>query len=152
MYLPLRVVVSTEMLWLCAALCFAQTFQLAPSIEAKRPSVAQGGYNARATPSLGWGSGLEVAQQARAAQAALAAGDYAGASSHAERAAKAAPQNPDLCFLLGYAARLGGYYPASANAYQRGLAVRPGSVQGLAGLAQTYAKMHSRVAGRGAWV
>lgn len=141
MYLPVRVVVSAGTLWLCAALCCAQTFQLAPSSEAKRPSVAQGGDNARAAPSLGWGSGLEVAQQARAAQAALAAGDYAGASLHAERAAKAAPQNPDLWFLFGYAARLGGHYPASANAYQRGLAVRPGSVQGMAGLAQTYAKM-----------
>ena len=92
-------------------------------------------------PSIGWGSSLEVAQQARAAQTALAAGDYAAASSHAERAAKAAPQNADLWFLFGYAARLGGRYQTSVDAFQRGLAVQPGSVQGLAGLAQTYAKM-----------
>ena len=135
-----RVVVSAGMLLLGAALSFAQTFEVAPRESKRRPATSTPKAQA-AGNTLGWGSGLEVAQQARAAQAALSAGDYTAASAHAERAAKAAPQNADLWFLFGYAARLGGHYQTSADAYQRGLAVRPNSVQGLAGLAQTYAKM-----------
>src|SRR5450755_518023 len=150
----LRAVVLAGMLWLIAAICCAQTFEVAPVGGDPKPTRATSGKTAektssktagtiktQAAPSLGWGSGLEVAQQARAAQAALAAGDYAAASSHAERAAKAAPQNADLWFLFGYAARLAGRYQISADAFQRGLAVRPASIQGMAGLAQTYAKM-----------
>ncbi len=141
-----RVAVPVGMLLLGAVLCHAQTFEVAPPSNAKRTAAATVRPRAQAAlptseNTLGWGSGLEVAQQARAAQAALGAGDYAAASSHAERAAKAAPQNADLWFLFGYAARLAGRYQVSADAFQRGLAVRPTSVQGLAGLAQTYAKM-----------
>jgi len=138
-----RVVVLAGILLLGSALCCAQTFEVGSHDEAKgkpgSPSTKKG--QAPADQPLGWGSGLEVAQQARAAQAALAAGDYAAATSHAERAAKAAPQNADLWFLFGYAARLGGHYQTSADAFQHGLAVRPGSIQGVAGLAETYAKM-----------
>jgi len=90
---------------------------------------------------LGWGSGIEVARQARAAQDALKRGDYAAAVSFAERAAKAAPQNAELWFLLGYAARLDGRYQAALDAYDHGLKIQPNSVRGMAGLAQTYAKM-----------
>jgi tetratricopeptide (TPR) repeat protein len=145
-YVSHRVAVSAGMLLLGAVLSFAQTFEVAPRSDAKLPPAAARTPRARVAPptaenTLGWGSGLEVAQQARAAQAALGTGDYAAASSHAERAAKAAPQNADLWFLFGYAARLAGRYQISADAFQRGLAVRPASVQGLAGLAQTYAKM-----------
>lgn len=133
------------MLLLGTALCCAQTFEVAPNTDASRTSGATSPARARTAPTtaenIGWGSGLEVAQQARAAQAALGAGEYAAASAHAERAARAAPQNADLWFLFGFAARLAGRYQASADAFQRGLAVRPASVQGLAGLAQTYAKM-----------
>ena len=140
-----RVVVPAGVLLLGAALCCAQTFEVAPHSDASRTSGATSPARARAAPTtaenIGWGSGLEVAQQARAAQAALGAGEYAAASAHAERAARAAPQNADLWFLFGYAARLAGRYQASADAFQHGLAVRPASVQGLAGLAQTYAKM-----------
>ena len=144
-----RVVVPAGVLLLGAALCCAQTFEVAPHSDASRTSGATGPAKARAAPptaenTLGWGSGLEVAQQARAAQAELSAGDYTAASAHAERAARAAPQNADLWFLFGYAARLAGRYQASADAFQRGLAVRPASVQGLAGLAQTYDKMGRR--------
>jgi len=46
-----------------------------------------------------------------------------------------------LWFLLGYAARLDGRYPVSIDAYNRGLQRQPNSARGLAGLAQTYAKM-----------
>jgi tetratricopeptide (TPR) repeat protein len=82
-----------------------------------------------------------VARQARAAQDALKRGDYAAAVSFAERAAKAAPQNAELWFLLGYAARLDGRYQIALDAYDRGLKIQPNSVRGMAGLAQTYARM-----------
>ncbi|MGA2020092.1 MAG: tetratricopeptide repeat protein [Candidatus Sulfotelmatobacter sp.] len=90
---------------------------------------------------LGWGSSIEVARQARAAQDALKRNEYATAVSFAERAAHSAPQNADLWFLLGYCDRLGGHYQASVDAFNRGLKLRPGSASGMAGLAQTYAKM-----------
>ena len=90
---------------------------------------------------MGWGNSIEVARQARAAQDALNKGNYRAAADFAERAAKAAPQNPDFWFLLGYSARLAGRYSTSLDAYQRGLQARPSSIQGLSGLAQTYAKM-----------
>ena len=90
---------------------------------------------------LSWGAGIEVARQARAAQDALKKNDYAGAVSHAQRAAESAPQNAELWFLLGYTARLAERYPLSVDAYNRGLQRQPNSARGLAGLAQTYAKM-----------
>jgi tetratricopeptide (TPR) repeat protein len=82
-----------------------------------------------------------VARQARAADEALKRNDYAAAISYAERAAKAAPRNPELWFLVGYCDRLGDHYQASVDAYNRGLKLQPGSLRGMAGLAQTYAKM-----------
>jgi tetratricopeptide (TPR) repeat protein len=90
---------------------------------------------------LGWGSSIDVARQARAAQDALKRNDFAAAVSYAERAAKSAPQNPELWFLLGYSARLENHYQASVDAYLRGLRIQPHSLKGMAGLAQTYAKM-----------
>ncbi|MCU1300796.1 MAG: Tetratricopeptide repeat protein [Candidatus Sulfotelmatobacter sp.] len=90
---------------------------------------------------LGWGSSIDVARQARAAQDALKRNDYAAAVTYAERAAKSAPQNPELWFLLGYCARLQEHYQASIDAYDRGLKLQPNSVRGMAGLAQTYARM-----------
>jgi tetratricopeptide (TPR) repeat protein len=96
---------------------------------------------AAATQDLGWGSNIEVARQARAAEDALRRGDYTAAMTYAERATKAAPQNTELWFLMGYAARLAGRYQVSIDAYQRGLQNQPNSVRGLSGLAQTYAKM-----------
>ena len=91
--------------------------------------------------NLGWGSSIDVARRARAAQEALQRNDYAAAVTFAEQAAKSAPQNAELWFLLGYADRLADHYQASVDAYNRGLQLEPGSVRGLAGLAQTYAKM-----------
>jgi tetratricopeptide (TPR) repeat protein len=90
---------------------------------------------------LGWGSGIEVARQARAAQDAIDRGNFRDAVSFAERAAHSAPQNVDLWFLLGYAARLAGQYDVSIDAFNHGLRIQPNSVRGLSGLAQTYAKM-----------
>ena len=88
-----------------------------------------------------WGSGIDVARQAHAAQDALNRGDYANAVAHAQQAAKSAPQNAELWFLLGYAARLNEKNALSVDSYNHGLRLRPNSVRGLAGLAQTYAKM-----------
>jgi tetratricopeptide (TPR) repeat protein len=90
---------------------------------------------------IGWGSGIEVARESRTAQQALDKGDYQTAVTAANRAAHSAPGNTALWFLLGYSARLAGDYQASANAYKRGLQNQPSSIQGLSGLAQTYAKM-----------
>jgi len=92
-------------------------------------------------PGLGWGSSIEVARQARAAQDALKRNEYTAAVSFAERAAHAAPQDAELWFLLGYCDRLANYFPQSVDAYNRGMKLQPHSVRGMAGLAQTYAKM-----------
>ncbi len=92
-------------------------------------------------PDFSWGSGIDVARQARAAQDALKRNDYAAAVNYAEQAAKSAPQNVEMWFLLGYAARLADRYQLSIDSYNRGLKLQPNSVRGLAGLAQTYAKM-----------
>ncbi|HEX4426835.1 MAG TPA: tetratricopeptide repeat protein [Terriglobales bacterium] len=91
--------------------------------------------------NLGWGSSIEVSRQAHAAQDALKRNDYPAAINFAEKAAKSAPQDAELWFLLGYAARLGDRYQVSVNAYNHGLSIHPNSVNGMAGLAQTYAKM-----------
>ncbi len=103
---------------------------------------AEGGSpDQNAGSGFGWGSSIDVARQSRAAQDALKRNDYAAALSFAEHAANSAPQNPDLWFLMGYAARLNERFQVSVDAYNRGLKLRPNSVQGMAGLAQTYAKM-----------
>jgi Flp pilus assembly protein TadD len=52
---------------------------------------------------------------------ALQHGDHALALDYARRAAQAAPNDPQLWFLLGYAARLDAKYQESADAYSRGL-------------------------------
>jgi len=92
-------------------------------------------------PDFSWGSGIDVARQARAALDALKRNDYAAAVSYSEQAAKSAPQNAELWFLLGYSARLAERYPLSVDSFDHGLKLQPNSVRGLAGLAQTYAKM-----------
>jgi tetratricopeptide (TPR) repeat protein len=90
---------------------------------------------------LGWGSNIQNARLARAAELALQSGDYALALNYAERAARSAPNDPQLWLLLGYVARLGGKYGQSAEAYQHGLRLNPSSIDGLSGLAQTYSLM-----------
>jgi len=127
-----------------ASLVFGQTFEVDQQNGTSSPKDQKKGQSSKAdstTPSLSWGSSIEVARQARAAEDALKRGDNSAAITFAEQAAKAAPQNADLWFLLGYAARIGGHYQVSVDAYTRGLQARPNSAQGLAGLAQTYAKM-----------
>jgi tetratricopeptide (TPR) repeat protein len=97
--------------------------------------------NGQSSQDFSWGAGIQVARQARAADEALKRNDYAAAVNFAQQAAKSAPQDPELWFLLGYCARLNEKYQLSVDSYDRGLKLRPNSVRGLAGLAQTYAKL-----------
>jgi hypothetical protein len=83
----------------CSA--YAQTYQIGP--DTSKPSQHQ---QNGAQPDLGWGASIENARLARAAQQALQRGDRVQALQYAERAAQAAPNDPQLWFLLGYAARL----------------------------------------------
>lgn len=94
--------------------------------------------------SLGWGSNIQNARLARAAESALKSGNYSAAVEYAQRAADSAPNDPQLWFLLGYAARLAGKSQVSIDAYNRGLQLKPSSLEGLSGLAQTYSRMGRR--------
>jgi len=128
-----------------ATFATAQTYDL--SGQAGTPASEPQSYHQKAASSsdgstnLGWGSSIDIARQARAAQDALKRNDYAAAVSFAERAAKSAPQDAELWFLLGYAARLDERYQVSVDSYNRGLKIQPNSTKGMAGLAQTYARM-----------
>ena len=151
-----RVIVRLVILGMAAG-CAAQTFDVngQSSNSSAQPSTSNSSKSGKAsakpqqqtTPhsdnetGMGWGSSIEVARQARAAQTALQHGDTREATEYAQRAVNAAPQNFELWFTLAYAARLSGQYERSVAAYKRGLALRPSSVQGLSGLAQTYARM-----------
>jgi tetratricopeptide (TPR) repeat protein len=135
-------------LLLAAVAASAQTFELNNQTDNASKSGAKT-RQSQTTPQqqqnpeggLGWGSGIEVAREARAAQQALDKGDYRAAVTAASRAAHSAPGNPALWFMLGYSARLAGDYQLSADAYKHGSQIQPSSIQGLSGLAQTYAKM-----------
>jgi tetratricopeptide (TPR) repeat protein len=118
----------------------AQTFEVNGQGKSspQKQTESESGQNG---PNLSWGAGIQVARQARAADAALKRNDYAAAIQFAQQAAKSAPQDAELWFLLGYAARLGEKYPLSIDSYNRGLKLKPNSPGGMAGLAQTYAKM-----------
>jgi tetratricopeptide (TPR) repeat protein len=94
-----------------------------------------------ANKSLGWGSNIENARLARAAELALKSGNYATAVDYAQRAAQAAPNDARLWFLLGYAARLDRKAQLSVDSYSRGLRLNPSALDGISGLAQTYSTM-----------
>jgi tetratricopeptide (TPR) repeat protein len=139
-----RVCLAAAIILLACAGLAGQTFEVGP--QGNQPANGRKDEkSSRRGPAsdsgMGWGSSIAVAREARAAREALQKNDYRAASSHAARAAKSAPQNPDLWFLYAYAARLAGQYSESVDAYNRGLQARPSSVEGLSGLAQTYAKM-----------
>lgn len=102
---------------------------------------AQTSEKPSSSQSLGWGSNIENARLGRAAELALQQGDHARAYDYAKRAADAAPNDPQLWFLLGYAARLNARMQDSVEAYSRGLRLSPSSVEGMSGLAQTYGAM-----------
>lgn len=92
------------------------------------------------TPSrqLGFGSNIQNARLARGAQLALQRGDHALAVDYAQRAVRGAPNDPQLWFLLGYAARLDGKLQLSIDSYQHGLRLSPSALDGRSGLAQAY--------------
>lgn len=115
----------------------AQTYKVGPDASAKPQS--QPGQTQE--QSLGFGSNIQNARLGRAAELALQRGDHALALNYAQRAAQSAPNDAQLWFLVGYAARLDGKTQLSAEAYNRGLSLKPGSLEGLSGLAQTYSVM-----------
>lgn len=111
----------------------AQTYQVGPNGTTQAPDEKK-----QSQPQqLGWGSNIQNARLARAAELALQRGDHAQALEFAERASQAAPNDPQLWFLLGYAARLNGKTQQSIDAYNHGLRLSPNSLDGLSGLAQT---------------
>jgi tetratricopeptide (TPR) repeat protein len=142
-YVKSRFPLTSFLIVLLAHGAWSQTYDLHPENNSSSQNQKQGEPQSKtqSTPQFGWGASIEVSRQARAAQDAINRGDYASAVNFAEHAANAAPQNPDMWFLLGYAARLHSEYQRSLDAYNRGLRIQPASVHGLAGLAQTYAKM-----------
>jgi tetratricopeptide (TPR) repeat protein len=87
--------------------------------------------------NLGWGSNIENARLARAAEEAIKNQNYTAAVEYAQRAANGAPGDPRLWFLLGYSARLAKKFQLSIEAYNHGLRLDPSSLDGLSGLAQT---------------
>jgi tetratricopeptide (TPR) repeat protein len=115
----------------------AQTFQVGPDTSQS----PQAKKDQNQTQSLGWGSNILNARIARAAELALQHGDKAQALDYARRAVKSAPNDPQLWFLLGYAARLNGRYPESEEAYKHGLSLKPSSLEGSSGLAQDYSQI-----------
>ena len=117
----------------------AQVFSVTP--DGPNGSQPQNGQAPFAGQQLGWGSNIQNARLARAAELALEHGDRALAVEYAQRATLAAPGDPQLWFLLGYTARLDARFDLSAEAYRRGLRLNPGSHEGLSGLAQTYSVM-----------
>ncbi len=130
---------------MCIALactCGAQTYQVGPDGSTQTPDRKQD-QKKQSQPQqqpqeLGWGSNIQNARLARAAEQALQRGDHALALQYAQRASEAAPNDPQLWFLLGYAARLNGKSQESIDAYNHGLRLSPKSLDGLSGLAQTY--------------
>ena len=74
---------------------------------------------------MGWGSNIQNARLARAAEMALKDGKYAAALDFAQRASQAAPNDPQLWFLLGYCARLAGKTQLALDSYNQGLRLNP---------------------------
>lgn len=100
-----------------------------------------GGSAACGTTGSGWGGSIEAGRYARAAEKALANGNPSAAMGYAEHLTQAAPSDACNWFLLGYTSRLAGNSKVSLDAYQKGLARQPNSVEGLSGMAQTYIRM-----------
>lgn len=110
--------------------------QSTPAKPAQRPSAQP-----QNSQTLGWGSNIQNARLANAAQMAIRQGNKAQAVDYAQRAAQAAPNDASLWFLLGYAARLDSRYQLALDSYSHGLRLKPGSLDGQSGLAQVYSVM-----------
>jgi len=122
-----------------ACVAGAQTYDVGPSTS--KSTQPQSGQSQPPGQPLGWGSNIQNARLARAAELALQHGDKALALDYARRAAQATPNDPQLWFLLGYAARLNARFQESVDAYSRGLHLAPSALDGLSGLGQTYSQM-----------
>jgi tetratricopeptide (TPR) repeat protein len=117
----------------------AQTYKVGGAEKAQQDTTP-----ANREQSLGWGSSIQNARLARAAEEALKSQNYAAAVDYAQRAADSAPNNPRLWFLLGYAARLAKKSQLSIDAFNHGLRLDPASLEGTSGLAQTYSSVGRR--------
>jgi tetratricopeptide (TPR) repeat protein len=136
--------------WLVAAVTLApslraqtQTYKVSPDsppAATEKKSTTDKGQAPAPQKSLGWGSNIQNARLARAAEMALKDGKYEAALDFAQRAAQGAPNDPQLWFLLGYAARLAGKTQLSIDSYNQGLRLNPNSLDGLSGLAQVYGR------------
>ncbi len=124
----------------CAAR--GQTYQVGPGASTGPPSqngpASQKSHAQEQGQNLGWGSNIQNARLGRAAETALQHGNHALALEYAQRAVQAAPNDPQLWFLFGYAARLDGKYQQAVDAYSHGLHLNPSSLDGQSGLAQVY--------------
>jgi tetratricopeptide (TPR) repeat protein len=144
---PLKIGYSILLVFAVCSSLQAQTYEIGPTA-AQKPQTQKAAPSkapSKAAPapsqseSLGWGSNIQDARLARAAELALKQGNHAEAVRLSQRAAQAAPNDAQLWILLGYAARLNRQYGLSVDAYSHGLRLKPGSVDGMSGLAQTYA-------------
>jgi len=128
-----------------ACVARGQTYQVGPGATTGSPSqnapASQKNHPQAQGQNLGWGSNIQNARLGRAAETALKHGDHALALDYAERAVHAAPNDPQLWFMLGYAARLDGKYQQALDGYSRGLHLDPSSLDGQSGLAQVYSLM-----------
>lgn len=126
---------------LCLA-CMAQTFNVGGGSAQKQQD--KPGQPASQDQPLGWGSSIQNARLARAATDALKSGNYSAAVNYAQQAVQAAPNDPQLWLLLGYAARMAGKSQLSIQAYQKGLHLNPSLLDAISGMAQTYNNMGQR--------
>jgi tetratricopeptide (TPR) repeat protein len=86
--------------------------------------------------------GIQVARDLKDAQAALDAGDYAGAAEGFSQVLESAPESVEAVDgLLEAAANLAqaGQFDTTISAYETVLQAKPGEVQALRGLGQAYA-------------
>ena len=93
------------------------------------------------SPGLGWGSSIEVARQAHAAEDALKGETTLPPLPSLNRRRRPLHKTRIFGSYPDTRLRMAGRYQVSVDAYKRGLQDRPNSAQGLGGLAQTYAKM-----------
>jgi tetratricopeptide (TPR) repeat protein len=131
----------------CAPVCAqeSQTYQIGPdaskSPQAQTQKKQTQNQDQSQGPELGWGTNIQNARIGRAAELALKKGDKVQALDFAQRAVHASPNDSQLWFLLGYAARLNGRFDQSVDAYEHGLRLNPSSLEGSSGLAQDYSIM-----------
>ena len=76
-----------------------------PKAQPQSHSSAERSQSQSAEKALGWGSNIQNVRLGHAAEAALRSHNYTAAVDYAQRAAQSAPNDAQLWFLLGYAAR-----------------------------------------------